>query len=305
MTIDILHPGVHTTIQDLGRPRARQLGLSTGGAADSLALRVANWLVGNPEDAACLECRLVGPRLRFARETAVAICGARVKDRPSWTPFVVRKGELLDLSHLKSGVYAYVAVAGGMDVPVVLGGRGTDTRIGLGGFQGRALRAGDHLKIGEPPACTIQPGWRVHHEAWYDKSPIRVVRGEQWDEFSPAITGLKYKVSSRSDRMGVRLSGSSLHRRVATELASGAVAPGTVQVPPDGNPIVLLSDAQTLGGYPKIAHVTAVDLPRVAQCRPGAVIQFTEVIIEEAHDLQLKRSRELARLRYAIQVRRQ
>jgi antagonist of KipI len=299
MSIDVLHPGAFTTIQDLGRPRGRSMGLSVGGAADSLALRVANWLVGNDESAAAIECRLVGPQLRFAHETRVAICGARAQGFPHWQSLVVRAGELLDLSHLDDGVYAYLAVAGGIDVPAVLDSRSTDTRIVLGGFNGRALQKGDHLS--PSPSYSGERGkCRVHFESWYGGSPIRVIRGEQWDEFSRSLVDGTFDVSSKSDRMGVRLSGVPLLRTQPSELPSGPVTPGTIQVPPDGNPIVLLADAQTLGGYPKIAHVISVDLPRVSQIRAGATIQFTEVSLDEAHDLHRRRTKELAMLKYAI-----
>lgn len=334
MSIDVLHPGAFTTIQDLGRPRGRSMGLPVGGAADSLALRVANWLVGNDENAAAIECRLIGPQLRFTHETMVAICGARARGFPHWQSLVGKAGELLDLSHLVDGVYAYLAVAGGIDVPAVLDSRSTDTRIALGGLHGRALQKGDHLSPspsysgeragmrGERGAVAGAPEaskrfaphpsplpfeykrergpYRVHFESWYGGSPIRVIRGEQWDEFSRSLVDGTFDVSSKSDRMGVRLSGVPLLRTQPSELPSGPVTPGTIQVPPDGNPIVLLADAQTLGGYPKIAHVISVDLPRVSQIRAGATIQFTEVSLDEAHDLHRRRTKELAMLKYAI-----
>lgn len=301
MSILVEHPGAHTTVQDLGRPGQRSAGVPLGGAVDPLALRVANWLVGNDENTAALECLLVGPRLRFRRHALLALCGARAAGVPHWQAFEVRAGEMLELSKLENGAAAYLAVAGGIDVPPILGSRSTDTRLGWGGVNGRALRAGDRLKTGAVKSVEPAGQWRVNFADWYPiGDPLRIVRGAQWSEFASNWSHRRFKVTARSDRMAIRLRGEALERSRNEDLPSSPVCPGTIQVPPDGQPIVLLADAQTLGGYPKIGHVISVDLPRAAQLRPGELVYFEEVSIQRAHELQHQRGRELALLGQGI-----
>ena len=299
MEISVIRGGMLTTVQDLGRPGHRAAGVPLGGPMDPFALRVANLLVGNPEDAATLECTLLGPELVFSADTVIAVGGADFEGLAAWQPKVVHAGERVKLGAVKQGCRGYLAVAGGIDVPVVLGSRSTYLRAGFGGFQGRALRDGDALTV-KDVARRMMDHWRIDARILpgYSASPtVRVVRGAQLDEFGGALFAAEFKILPQSDRMGIRLGGAKLTRiGGAVELVSSAVAPGTVQVPPDGQPIVLMADAQTIGGYPQAAQVISVDLPLVAQLRPGDRVKFAEVTLEEAHKLAFIREHVLAML---------
>jgi antagonist of KipI len=304
MAVIVEHPGTLTTIQDLGRLALRSSGFPSGGAVDTLALRIANLLVGNDENAAALECALVGPRLRFSSDSIVAIAGAQVDELPHFQSFVVRAGQRLDLARLKRETYAYLAISGGIDMPVIMGSRSTDVRLGFGGFHGRALRAGDQLGIGQRATYGTTAGVHVNFASWYDASqPIRVVDGKDTALFDRDWTDHDFRVSAKSDRAGIRLDGTRLeYSKPPADAPSSAVFPGTIQLPGDGSPIVLLADAQTLGGYPQIAHVIRVDLPRMAQFRPGATVRFRRVSIDEAHRLAIQCERQIALLRYRLSL---
>jgi antagonist of KipI len=278
---------------------------------DAFALRVANLLVGNNEDAAGLEVTLLGPELVFSAETIVAVCGAEFEGVPAWRPLRLAAGERLKFGECRRGCRAYVAIAGGLDLAPVLGSRSTYLRAALGGFQGRALRTGDRLTIGTQtavasgPASHHAPSWRLSSTilpAYSSAVTLRMVRGAQADDFSPGLPDAEFQVSPQSDRMGLRLAGAALVRRRTDDLLSSAVAPGTVQVPPDGRPILLMADAQTIGGYPQAAQVIGPDLPLAAQLRPGDRVRFREVALEEAHRLAAARERELAHLRAGLQL---
>jgi antagonist of KipI len=303
MEIRVIRGGPLTTVQDAGRPGHRAEGLPAGGAADLFALRLANLLVGNPDDAAVLECTLAGPTLEFAEDTTIAIGGAEFAGVPSWQPIVVHAGGRLALGPCHRGCRGYVAIAGGIDVPVVLGSRSTHLRAHLGGHEGRALRDGDVLPAGAWVLPHAVKHWRIdpHVLPAYSADPVlRVLRGAQWDDFDAGCLAGEFAVTPVSDRMGIRLAGPTLVRRRGRELLSAAVAPGTVQVPPDGQPILLLADAQTIGGYPRLAHVIGVDLPLAAQLRPGDKVRFAEVTLEEAHRLWRQQERTLAILRQGL-----
>lgn len=297
--------GMLTTVQDLGRRDRRGEGVPIGGAADAFALRLANLLVGNPETAAALELTLLGPELVFERDVVVALTGAEFAGLRRDRAVRVGAGEVLKLGPASRGCRGYLAVSGGIDVPPVLGSRGTYLRARLGGWEGRALRAGDRLPLGDARRL-VDEHWRIDERilpAYATTPTLRVVRGTQADEFPAgwaAAPGAEFKVSPQSDRMGVRLQGAPLARAASVELRSMPVVPGTVQVPPDGQPILLLADAQTLGGYPQLAHVISADLPLAAQLRPGDGVRFEEVTLAEAHRLTLARERALALLREGL-----
>jgi antagonist of KipI len=300
--IEVLRPGLFTTIQDLGRRGHRSEGVPLSGATDPFALRLANALVGNPEDAAALELTLVGPELHFQHETIVALTGADFVAMPRWRPFKLAAGTRLNFGPARSGCRGYLAVAGGFDVAPILGSRSTYVRAQLGGFEGRALVAGDVLPV---PTVhrVIRDHWRIDERILprYSAHPIvRVLRGAHAGEFDPGWMQSVFKVSSRSDRMGARLVGPPVVRNVSRDLISSPVAPGTIQVPPDGQPIVLLADAQTIGGYPQLAHVVSVDLSLVAQLRPGDIVQFESITIDEAHELMVAQERVMALLREGL-----
>jgi len=324
--IEILHAGLLTTVQDRGRPGYRHLGVSLGGAADGDGLRLANLLVDNDADAAALEFTLTGATIRFRRESLVAVCGdieveCEGDSLPPWRTLRVRRGATLKLGRVFAGARAYLAIAGGIDVPVVLGSRSTDLRGHFGGYKGRALRAGDRVALApvgtrarqllarrlheSGRGCIAAPWWvtppddlegdftflhllDATHSRGLDRASIRRATHGEW------------LVSAASDRMGVRFDGVELAFERPPEMVSAGTTPGTVQLPPDGHPIVLGVDAQTTGGYPRIAHVIAADLPRLMQLRPGHRVQVVRVTREAAAAAWLARQRSLARMGEAI-----
>jgi len=316
----VLRASSLATVQDLGRVDHRRVGVSAGGALDLFAARVTNLLVGNAEEAALLEISFGGLRLRFNDERTVAWCGGtfptRIAERefPAGRPTVVRPGEELKFDSAEVGARAWIAIAGGIDVPLVLGSRSTDLRSGFGGFEGRALRDGDLLPLGRTArgnADTRLANWSAPVD-WTQTAmrnvTLRVVEGSEWDEFvSEAQTAFlkqSFTVTAKTDRMGARLEGTELRRTNQWELTSEAVAPGAVQVANDCQPIVLLGDCQTIGGYPKIAHVITVDLTRAAQLRPNDTVRFQKVSVAEASTLFVGRERDLQRFRVGLSLRR-
>jgi len=327
--VTIRRAGILTTVQDLGRIGCRQFGVSLGGALDAFALRVANLLVGNEESAAGLEITLGGLQLRFADDRIVGWCGGEFDVRVGSTSLPaghvagISAGEELKFNHPKIGCRCWLAISGGIDVPKILGSRSTDLRAGFGGFEGRALRDGDAIRLGARPgsfafakatadkqtAATRISSWSAP-EPWSQTASanptLRVGRGADWDRFDDVtiqrFTNEAFVVSPDSDRMGVRLAGPELRPTNHSELISEAVAPGTIQVPSSGMPILLLGDCQTIGGYPKLAHVITVDLPIAAQLRAGDPIRFSEVSLADAHRLLLERESELKRFRIGLSL---
>lgn len=300
--VRVLRGGPFTTVQDLGRTGHRAEGVTPGGAADRLAFRVANLLVGNPEEAAALEFTQVGPELEFERDVVVALAGGGCDSLPPGRPIALAAGSRLRLGRLMGGGRGYLAIAGGIDVPPVLGSRSTDVRAGLGGGFGRVLREGDVLPLGAA-AGRFSPGWQADLRFMPEAGRVvelRVIRGAQAGDFSADWSGLEFVVDLRSDRMGVRLQGDLLVRRRGGELASAPVVPGIVQVPPDGRPIILMADAQTLGGYPQVAAVIGADLPQVAQLQPGDTVRFREVDLAESRRAWIERERALAKLKEGL-----
>jgi antagonist of KipI len=295
MEITVLRAGMLTTVQDSGRPGYREIGLPLGGAMDPLALRVANLLVGNSENTAGLEVTLVGPELLFSSDALIAVTGAEFSGFPQDRPISVRAGERLVFGSAVRGCRGYLAIAGGIDVAPVLGSCATNVRDGFGGYEGRALRDGDVISV-FAATRKVAARWYMDHSVlppYWHTPVVRVVAGAQANEFDEDAMALPFKITPRSDRMGLRLSGKDVVRRGGAELWSAAVAPGTIQVPPDGQPIVLMADAQTIGGYPQWAHVISVDLPLVAQLRPGDTVQFQTVSLADAHRWLVAREQRL------------
>jgi antagonist of KipI len=373
MTAIIQRAGFLTSVQDLGRTGFREFGVSTSGALDPFALRVANLLVGNDEGAAGIEITLGGLQLRLNDERVVAWCGGEfdvqigLQPLPAGHVALLQAGGELKFGRAQIGCRCWLAISGGIDVPMVLGSRSTDLRANFGGFDGRALRDGDVIPLAEWPgssACakatadkpipaTRISSWTAPADWVSPAKPnpiLRFVRGMDWIRFNAStlqrLTSEPFTVSPDSDRMGVRLTGPELPRsdNVAepakagqplqqkssnsrsnadrrgwatqpveatgcppgakrVDLISEAVAPGTVQVPPSGQPILLLGDCQTIGGYPKIAHVVTVDLGIAAQVRAGDRVRFSEVSLGDAHQLFLQRERSLGRFRIGLSLR--
>jgi antagonist of KipI len=291
-SIEVLSAGLLTTVQDLGRLGYGELGVSPGGAADTVALRLANRLLGNDAGAPALELTLSGPRLRFRGHSAIAVTGADLaatiegRPLPMNTRVTVEDFAELRFGGGRRGARAYVAVAGGFDVPLVLGSAATDLRGGFGGCGGRALRAGDVLRSGAQRGAPQVFDRRAAAELAERRSTLRVLAGAHHDLFTPesmaALVGESFAVSDDSDRMGVRLRGAQLHLRRPRELVSEGVAPGAIQVPPNGDPIVLGVDHPATGGYPQIASVIAADLPSLAQLRPRDAVRFAWTTVPEA-----------------------
>jgi antagonist of KipI len=321
MSVFVSRAGFLTSVQDLGRTNFRQFGVSTSGALDPFALRVANLLVGNDENAAGLEVTLGGLRLRFNGERIVAWCGGQFdvqigsRSLPAGHVAHLRSGDELKFGRPQIGCRCWLAISGGIDVPVVLDSRSTDLRANFGGFFGRAIHDGDEVPLGEfrRPQTAATEGispWTASHD-WASpakRNPVlRFVRGSDWFRFDDVtiqrFTNDEFSVSPDSDRMGVRLDGPELKCKDNVDLISEAVAPGTIQVPPSGKPILLLGDCQTIGGYPKIAHVITVDLGIAAQLRAGDHVHFSEVSLADAHRLLLERERDLERFRVGLSLR--
>jgi antagonist of KipI len=325
MSATAIRSGFVTTVQDLGRVGFREFGVSLGGALDPHALRVANLLAGNEESAAGLEITFGGLRLRFSDERVVVWCGGEFKARIGSTPIdaghpaLVRSDEELSIEPPALGCRAWLAISGGIDVPLVLGSRATDLRAGFGGVNGRVLRDGDKLPLSENPPRAETLIAKLHHERvgpwkpphdWSSparRAPsLRYIRGSDSDRFVEAARQLfttgNFFVSPDSDRMGIRLEGPELERKEKVDLLSEAVGPGTVQVPPNGKPILLLNDCQTIGGYPKIAHVITVDLPAATQLCSGNQVRFVEIPIGQAHALLLERARNLEQFRRGLEL---
>jgi antagonist of KipI len=305
MEVIVRQPGAWTTLQDLGREHDRTSGVPVSGAMDRLAHRVANLLVGNTEEAATLEFTMAGPVLEFPSAALVAVTGAEVEGVPMGQPFTVAAGQSLQLTRLLSGCRGYLAIAGGWHVTQVLGSASTYVRGGFGGLDGRILRPGDRLHAAE---VTRQVVGRWHIDPALlprcsGEPVVRILPGAEADGFDAPLVGESFRVSPQSDPMGVRLTGPQLRARAGHDARSRAVLPGTIQVPPDGQPIILGADAQTLGGYPQIAHVIEVDLPLVAQLRPGDRVRFAFTTIAAAHELTLARERALSMLREGLALK--
>lgn len=292
MTIRVAKPGLFTTIQDRGRFGYAHLGISPAGAADALSLRLANLLVGNDEYAPALEMTLLGATLEFTVPAIVAIsgaaceCKAGTKSVPANTAVQVRAGEVLQCGSMIDGARSYVAVQGGFDVPLVMGGASTDVRGGFGGFEGRRLQNGDLLRVANGGNTQVRRLRTGAIESLLRVGPVRVTRGPQQDWFSPEtyakFLASSYAVSEQSDRAGLRLKGDAVTQREQAQLLTDGIPLGAIQVPPDGQPIILFVDQQTAGGYPKIASAIAADMHRIGQLRPRDEVQFAEVSIAEA-----------------------
>ena len=329
MTAHILHPGQLATVQDRGRFGHQREGLPVAGAMDEIALRIGNSLVGNDEDAAAVECTLVGPTFRFDEQVLIAITGGDLGVTidgvriPLWRPVCVPAGATVSAAAAIRGCRAYIAIAGGVDVPLVLGSRSTYVRASLGGFNGRALRRGDLLPIAAPSELSRRIGAALAAEGgrgrlaiatwgassslvpFYTSSPtVRLVDGTHTNlltaDAKERLRSAEFRVAPQSDRMGYRLEGAPLQLSEPHELLSEGVTFGTVQLPPGGNPIVLMADRQTTGGYPRIGQVASVDLPLLAQLKAGDRVRFRPTSLEEAQRLYLAREDHLRQARAAI-----
>lgn len=294
ITLEILACGPATTIQDAGRPGHSRIGLPSAGAIDQRALRLANMLVGNPPGEAAIEMAFAGMLARANGATLqLALAGARADIDCAGRPqlehrtFMLHDGELLRIGPMTSGAYAVLAVAGGIAVPPALGSRSLDARAGIGGLEGRPLRAGDRVPLRAHDGPFLS---RWSNAVSLDQqAPIRVVLGPQDHAFTErglqTLIGRPFTVSHAINRMAYRLQGPFVERKPGVEIVSDGTLPGSIQVPLDGSPIVLMADRQTVGGYPKIATVIGLDLGKLAQRRPGQEVRFTPISAQEAREI--------------------
>ncbi|KZE64148.1 KipI antagonist [Fictibacillus phosphorivorans] len=330
--IKITKPGLLTSVQDLGRYGYQKYGVITSGVMDTTAHRIANLLVGNDENEATLELTLLGPDMEFRDDTLISICGGNLspsingKPVKLWRSVLVKAGSKLKFGGCKTGCRAYLAVAGGFDVPEVMDSKSTYIRAGIGGHNGKALQNDDELSIGKPSELSRQISeilaeerkdkafsemkWTISSDftvSSVSKPHVRVMRGRQYDWFTTdsqmKLFTEHFEVTSQSDRMGYRLKGPELSLENKQEMLSEAVSFGTIQVPSEGNPIVLLADRQTTGGYPKIGQIATVDLSIMAQLKPGDKVQFVEVSHEVAQQLYLDREKKLHQLKQGIALK--
>lgn len=290
---EVTQPGALTTVQDLGRFGYQQFGVPTSGALDNYAFRIGNLLVGNNEGAASLEITLFGCQLCALHDTSMAITGADLsatingKPAPAWESLLIKRGEVLSFSKLKSGCRAYLAVAGGISVPEVMKSASTFVRAGIGGLNGRPLRQGDILSANERSAPSTAARMPAEYVPVYgNRIELRVILGPQDDYFTDkgksTFLNSEYIVSAQADRMGYRLEGPRIQHLSGADIISDGIPLGAIQVPGDGLPIILLADRQTTGGYTKIATTASVDMPKVAQAKPGDRIRFPQVNEEQA-----------------------
>ena len=317
MSVQVLKPGLLDTLQDRGRPGHAAIGVGRAGAMDLPAWRLANALVGNRGDEAVLECPLLGPTLRFERAAWIAITGAPIIARvdgtelPGWAACWLPAGSVLQLGRMAAGCRSYLAVRGGFDVAPVLGSRSSDLHARLG----RALQAGDTLPLGNTvtdAAPSDHPHalpWRLDPQPWFDfaQAPLVLLPGShdaQLDEASRrALHAGTFRVGNDSNRTASRLDGTRLQLRAPLELISEASLPGTVQLPPSGQPIVLMAEAPVTGSYPRIGQLAAVDLPHLAQRRPGDPVCFRRGTLEQAANRLRRREQALDALCRQIERR--
>lgn len=304
--------GLFSSVQGAPRTGWRHLGISPGGALDRFSWQVGNLLLGNPPDAAGIEFTLRGPRLHFPDGAHVAITGAEVDAEadgvpiPGWRMATLPPGCTLALGACRRGARGMLAIAGGLDVPTQLGSASTDLRSGFGGWEGRTLQAGDRLRARSLPPGT---GGLEIAGAWIDPSPDLDFSAPALARLLPGRDALAtphpwrrpFRVAATSNRQGLRLQGTTLALSDTGERISAPVLEGSVQLPPDGEPIVLLADAQTIGGYPCIGHVARADLPRLAQLRPGEELFFEPVDAAGAEALACRQRERLARIGLAAE----
>jgi biotin-dependent carboxylase-like uncharacterized protein len=305
--LKIVVPGLLSTIQDLGRYGYQAAGVPVSGALDPISFRLANRLVGNPDNAPALEILYQGPTVEIVADfvhvalaggdAELELMGEQRRVAGGWRSLLLRRGETFRVGRLGNAACCYLSVAGGFAVELCLGSASTFVRGGFGGLEGRALRAGDLLPLAQPSReDSRELSLRTPPDPERDR-PIRVVLGPQRDYFTDAavecLVNSEFTVSQSADRMGMRLDGPLLAHRDGYNIVSDGIATGAIQVPGSGQPILLLADHQTTGGYPKIATVISADLPSVGRRRPGDPIRFATVEVEEAEELRRQQEAEL------------
>ncbi|EEL55609.1 Regulator of kinase autophosphorylation inhibitor [Bacillus cereus Rock4-2] len=317
-----------TTVQDLGRSYYQQFGVPVGGAMDKNALRLINMLVGNEENEAGLEMTILGPKLLIKKTTLLAIGGVDMEPLlngeriPLWRPILAEEGSMLCFGKVKSGCRAYVTFAGGIHIEGTMGSKSTYIRAAIGGIEGRMMKKGDCFQIGTYSEMAnrfiqdlqkderIKTKWVISNSVLpkYKKHPkLRVIADFEYDQFTEesrkAFFTKEYKVSNYADRMGYRVEGEVLNRIEEKEILSSPVTFGTIQVPNGGQPIILMADRQTTGGYPRMGNIISVDLPLLAQLKPGDYVSFEKITLEEAEQLYIEQEVNMNLLKKFIALR--
>lgn len=312
MGISIKYGGLLTTVQDAGRKGYQTSGFGVSGVMDQRSYQIANMLLSNDPEEAVLEATVMGPEILFLEHNLFAVTGGDFapsldgKPIDNYAVYLGQKGSVLKLSFAKEGARAYIAFAGGLDIPMVMGSRSTNLKCRLGGFHGRKLEAGDEIAFRAP--VTELPNMYKRYEKIREFSEreitLRIVPGPQDDYFSEegmhTFFNSAYKVGQESDRMGYRLEGEAIAAKKGVDIISDGIAFGSIQVPASGMPIIMMADRQTTGGYAKIGTVITTDLPKLAQSMPGTVIHFEPVTVEEAQRLRRKEVRRLKHLKHCV-----
>lgn len=330
MSITVLNPGLLTTIQDLGRSGYQKYGVIVSGAMDTYLARLSNIIVGNEEKEGVLEITMTGPSLELKKGTLFSIAGADLSPTinnisvPMGRPIYIKEDCILKFGANKTGSRSYLSVAGGFDIPILMNSKSTYLRAEIGGHEGRALKKNDVLKIGEKSIISskiidklndirsegsfIAPGWYVKEYNFNnsEESVIRVFEDRQFNKISEEsikkFFSLQFSIDTKSDRMGYRLKGPKIELKEKLEMISEEVSLGTIQIPPDGNPIILLADRQTAGGYPKIAHVVFADISKIVQLKPNDKLSFKKITLEEAEKLYFEKERYISDIKKAIKL---
>ncbi|MBO0993919.1 biotin-dependent carboxyltransferase family protein [Bacillus sp. SD088] len=317
MSLYVIKPGMQTTIQDFGRHGWQSLGVSVCGAMDPWAARIANILLNNHENEAVLEMTVHGPTLEIQEDLFLAIFGANMdvtrngKKLAQGKPVFVQKGDILTFGYAKTGMRTYLAVKGGFPLQKVLHSYSTDLKAKIGGLNGRALKEGDILPSkSEVPSLAPDWGFPYHINNHYinkNCSPIHFIRGRHYHWFKKeslqVFESSFFTIKPDSNRMGYRLSGPALEWEESRELITEATTFGSIQIPPSGQPIILMADRQPTGGYPKIGEVIQSDLPRLSQMRPGQKLYFQEITLQEAYQKTHKQHQTLEKVKIACRMK--
>ena len=314
MSITVLNPGLLTTVQDQGRIGYQQFGVSVSGVMDPRSASLANILVGNDEKEAVLECTMMGPQLQFDKANCIAITGGDLmptldgKPIPNYTAVKVEAGQVLKFTMPKTGCRAFIAFAGGLDIPEVMGSRSTYMKAKIGGVEGRKLAKGDVIGFRAPKAELKNMNFRSMASEFVPRKEytVRVVLGPQDDYFTDAgietfLTQV-YSVTAEFDRMGCRLEGAVIQHKDGGDIISDGIAFGAIQVPSSGQPIIMLGDRQTTGGYTKIANVISADFRILGQLKQGDKVRFEKVSVKAAQDALLTQRAALKTIRNALEA---
>ncbi|HLQ72753.1 MAG TPA: biotin-dependent carboxyltransferase family protein [Bacillota bacterium] len=327
MGIDVLQPGFFSTVQDLGRYNFQKFGMIVSGVMDNFATRIANILVGNDEGEAVIETMLHGLKIKINEDTVIAITGSKTRPLlngapiPMWRPVYVHAGDIISMPKLDNGLFTYIAFSGGLNIPVKFGSKSTYLSANFGGHEGRTLKKNDYIPFENESNENrkikkylknndYKVSWFVRYHDFYaltHEAELKVIEGKEFDWFTEESKNnfLKdpFTLSPESNRMGFKLNGPNLQTKQQQELLSEGVTYGTIQVPSSGQPIVLMADHQTIGGYPKIGQLISANFSKLAQLQPGAKIKFTRISLEEAERMYIKKEQIINHIKQSISLK--